>query len=562
MKPVVSIGNQDFKSIRENNCFYVDKTDFIREWWENRDIVTLITRPRRFGKTLNISMLEYFFSIKYADDSSIFEGLSIWNNKQYHELQGSYPVIFLSFADIKANTYENARMEIIHKLVMLYDNYSFLRTSGKLSDKGISYFDSVNSQMDDSAAVMTINHISYYLYLYYGKKVIILLDEYDTPLQEAYINGYWDEMVSFTRSLFNSSFKTNPYIERGIMTGITRFSKESIFSDLNNLEVVTTTSEKYKTAFGFTEDEVKDALIMFDFSENMDKVKAWYDGFCFGSSKDIYNPWSVTKYLDSGKLGGYWANTSSNSLVGKIIKEGTPEIKTAMEDLLAGKQIETAVDEEIVFNQLDQNDNAVWSLLLASGYLKVDEMPEYDSEEPEDIYKLSLTNFEVKKMFYKMFKGWFTNVSSNYNAFIKALLIGDVDYMNHYMNKIAMQTFSSFDAGKHPSDTSEPERFYHGFVLGLISELADKYHITSNRESGFGRYDVMIEPLEHTLPAFVLEFKVVNPIREKNLEETVKNALSQIDEKAYDTELIARGIAKERIRHYGFAFEGKNVLIG
>ncbi len=562
MKPVVSIGNQDFKSIRENDYFYVDKTDFIREWWENSDIATLITRPRRFGKTLNMSMLEYFFSVKYAGNSNIFEGLSIWNNKKYHELQGNYPVIFLSFADIKADTFKNARMEIIHKLVTLYDNYSFLRASGKLHDKSISFFDAVNDQMDDASAALAINHMSYYLYLYYGKKVIILLDEYDTPLQEAYINDYWSEMSSFIRNLFNSAFKTNPYMERGIMTGITRISKESIFSDLNNLEVVTTTSEKYKTAFGFTEKEVKDALAKFGLSENMDKVKTWYDGFCFGSSKDIYNPWSVTKYLDSGKFGRYWANTSSNSLVGKIIKEGTPEIKTAMEDLLAGKQIEATIDEEIVFNQLDQDDTATWSLLLASGYLRVDVIPECGNEELEDIYKLSLTNFEVKKMFQKMFQGWFKNVSFHYNAFIKALLIGDVDYMNYYMNKIALQTFSSFDTGKHPSDASEPERFYHGFVLGLVAGFTDKYHITSNRESGFGRYDVMMEPLENTLPAFVLEFKVINPVKEKNLKETLKNALSQIDEKAYDTELLARGIAKDRIRHYGFAFEGKNVLIG
>lgn len=559
MKPVVSIGNQDFKSIRENDYFYVDKTDFIREWWENSDIATLITRPRRFGKTLNMSMLDYFFSIKYAGNNSIFEGLSIWNNEKYHKIQGSYPVIFLSFADIKANNYENARMGIIYKLVELYSINDFIKSSGKLTDKDIAYFESVNSNMNDSSAAVAINHMSYYLYLYYGKKVIILLDEYDTPLQEAYINGYWNEMASFTRNLFNAAFKTNPYMERGIMTGITRVSKESI---LNNLEVVTTTSEKYKTAFGFTEKEVKQSLDRFGLSENMDKVKAWYDGFCFGSSKDIYNPWSVTKYLDSGKLGTYWVNTSSNSLAGKAVKEGTPEIKTAMEDLLLGKQIEAAIDEEIVFNQLDQDDTAVWGLLLASGYLKVDVMPEDGSEAPEDIYKLSLTNFEVKKMFQKMFKGWFKNVSTHYNSFIKALLTGDLDYMNYYMNKIALQTFSSFDTGKHPSSASEPERFYHGFVLGLMADFTDKYRITSNRESGFGRYDVMMEPLENTLPAFVLEFKVINPAKEKNLEETLKNALSQINEKAYDTELVARGILKDRIRHYGFAFEGKSVLIG
>ncbi len=561
MKPVVSIGTQDFKKLRENGSFYIDKTDFIREWWENSDDVTLITRPRRFGKTLNMSLLEYFFSVKYSG-INIFNGLAIWNNEKYRKLQGSYPVIFLSFADIKADTYENARMGLINKLIELYSMYDFIKSSPRLTDKDTAYFAAVNNKINDSSAVLAIKYMSYYLYLYYGKKAIIILDEYDAPLQEAYVNGYWNEMVSFTRSLFNSSFKTNPYMERGIMTGITRTSKESVFSDLNNLEVVTTTSGKYKTAFGFTEEEVKESLDKFGLSGNMDKVKSWYNGFCFGGRKDIYNPWSVTKYLDSGKFKSYWANTSSNSLIGKVVREGTPEIKIAMEDLVNGKQIKTVIDEEIVFNQLGQDDSAVWGLLLASGYLKTDSVPENSSKDTEDTYNLSITNFEVKKMFQKMFKGWFQNVSTHYNGFIKALLTDDLDYMNKYMNQIALQTFSSFDTGLHPSDTAAPERFYHVFVLGLVAGLDGKYYITSNRESGFGRYDVMMEPLEAALPAFIFEFKVLDNPKEKTLEETVKSALKQIKEKDYDNMLIARGIPKEKIRHYGFAFEGKNVLIG
>lgn len=559
MKPIVSIGNQDFKSIREAGSFYVDKTNFIKEWWENRDVVTLITRPRRFGKTLNMSMLEQFFSNQYAEEGILFEGLSVWKDEKYRSLQGSYPVIFLSFAAVKGESYEVARLSIIQLLVRLYGKYSFLESSEIMSAQDLEYFHSVKLDMSDAAAAFAIHYLSDYLSRYYGKKVLILLDEYDTPLQEAYVNGYWDKMSGFIRSLFNAAFKTNPALERALLTGITRVGRESIFSDLNNLEVVTTTSQKYETAFGFTENEVSEALSVFGLSEQMGKVKAWYDGFRFGGKRDIYNPWSITKYLDSGKFDSYWANTSSNSLVSKLMQEGTPDMKMDMEELLNGGKIETEIEEEIVFDRLDDNCAAVWSLLLASGYLKVECAPE---DRAGGIYSLSLTNYEVQNMFRRMIRDWFGRASIRYNDFIKALLDDDVDYMNLYMNQIAMQTFGSFDVGKKTSDFVEPERFYHGFVLGLIADLSDRYEILSNRESGLGRYDVMIVPLKKEQNAYIFEFKVRRSGKEKNLEETVRNALKQITEKEYDAELISRGISKERIRHYGFAFEGKQVLIG
>lgn len=559
MKPVISIGNQDFSSIRENRCFYIDKTAFIREWWENGDSVTLITRPRRFGKTLNMSMVEQFFSNQYVGRGDLFEGLTVWEEEKYRELQGTYPVIALSFASVKSNTYVGAREGIIQIILDLYAKFDFLRQSDSLNEKEKLYFDYVTPQMSDTVAAMSLHRLALCLNRCYGKKTLILLDEYDTPLQEAYVNGYWDELVVFTRSLLNATFKTNPYLERGLMTGITRVSKESVFSDLNNLAVITTTSDKYETAFGFTEEEVKNALAACGLSDYMEKVKVWYDGFCFGKRQDIYNPWSITKYLDSGKFDSYWANTSSNSLIGRLIQGGTPDIKIAMEDLLDGKQIESVIDEEIVFSQLEENEVAIWSLLLASGYLKVEEEPVYGERET---YGLSLTNFEVKKMFRNIVRNWFQNPSARYNDFIKALLAEDIDYMNEYMNRVAMQTFSSFDVGKEPSGYTEPERFFHGFVLGIMVDLSEQYRITSNRESGLGRYDVMMEPLQSGLPAFVLEFKVRKPTKEKDMRETVQNALAQIESKNYDEELLARGIAKERIRHYGFAFEGKKVLIG
>ena len=561
MKSVISIGNQDFVSIRKNNCFYIDKTDFIREWWENQDSVTLITRPRRFGKTLNMSMTEYFFSVNHVDSRKYFEELNIWSYEKFRELQGSYPVISLSFADIKATTYESARRAIIRKLVRMYSQFEFLRNSEQLNEKDRAYFDSVEETMSDDAAAIAINYVSDYLERYYGKKVIILLDEYDTPLQEAYVHGYWKELTAFVRSLFNSTFKTNPYMERGLLTGITRVSKESIFSDLNNLEVVTTTSEKYSGFFGFTEKEVFNALEYNGLSREEENVRYWYDGFSFGKRKDIYNPWSITKYLDTGEYGTYWADTSGNVLVSNLIRRSPAKIKSEMEDLLQGRTISTDLDEQVIFEQLGRKRGAIWSLLLASGYLKVDRY-EMDNRTGKRQYYLKITNHETMLMFEKMIEDWFSEEDSAYGNFKDALIAGNLDYMNQFMNQVALQTFSSFDTGNKPSEEQKPERFYHGFVLGLIVDLADKYRITSNRESGFGRYDVVMEPLKADLDAIVMEFKVQNITKEKSLEQTVENALRQIEEKEYDTELLARGIKKERIRHYGFAFRGTKVLIG
>lgn len=561
MKSVISIGNQDFISIRKNNCFYIDKTDFIREWWENQDSVTLITRPRRFGKTLNMSMTEYFFSVNYSDMGQYFKELSIWKEERFREIQGTYPVISLSFADIKATTYESARMSIIRKLVRLYSAFDFIRSSEALNEKDRTYFDSVGEDMSDDAAAVGINYMSDYLSRYYGKKVIILLDEYDTPLQEAYVHGYWEELTAFIRSLFNSTFKTNPYMERGLLTGITRVSKESIFSDLNNLEVVTTTSEKYSTSFGFTEEEVFTVLENAGIPEEKEHVRYWYDGFSFGNRKDIYNPWSITKYLDTGEYGTYWADTSGNALVSTLIRHSSAKIKSEMEDLLNGGEICTELDEQVIFEQLGRKRGAIWSLLLASGYLKTTRH-EMDRRTGKREYFLKITNHESMLMFEEMIESWFAEEDSAYGNFKEALLAGDLDYMNQFMNQVALQSFSSFDSGTKPSENLEPERFYHGFVLGLIVDLAGKYHITSNRESGFGRYDVVMEPLQKQFDAIVMEFKVQNPAKEESLQYTVQNALLQIEEKNYDTELLARGIPKSKIRHYGFAFCGKKVLIG
>ena len=564
MSQTVSLGAQDFAYIRENNCFLVDKTDFIREWWENKDAVTLITRPRRFGKTLNLSMMECFFSVAYKNRNDLFEGLSIWKKEGYRKLQGTYPLIFMSFANIKGSTFQSAREGIIQSLVRLYGKYAHIRNAEFMSPQDLEFFDSVCLEMSDTTAALAVSSLSDYLSRYYGKKVLIFLDEYDTPLQEAYVNGFWKELVDFMRGLFNATFKSNPFLERGLLTGITRVSKESIFSDLNNLTVVTTTSEKYSTQFGFTQDEVSHALEEYGLVAQKEKVKYWYDGFSFGNQKEMYNPWSITCFLEERKFKPYWVNTSSNEMITALIQRGNAETKTVMEELLEGRELVTEIDEEIIFEQLGKKKNAIWSLLLASGYLKVNKVC-MDEQTDRYIYYLSITNREVRMMFENMIRDWFSDEDVPYNEFVRALLRDDVKEMNHYMNDISMATFSYFDVGNsqnnHTSKSDRPERFYHGFVLGLIVELKGRYHISSNRESGYGRYDVMLEPVNDTDPAFVLEFKICEE-GEKTLEDTVAVARKQIQDKQYTSELEARGIEQERIRCYGFAFQGKKVLIG
>ena len=573
MNQVISIGKQDFSSLRENNCFYIDKSDLIREWWDSQDEITLITRPRRFGKTLNMSMLNYFFSNLYTDKKALFEDLSIWKEEKYRNLQGIYPVIFISFASVKGNTYQDTRDGVIMAINEAYSEHRYLLEWKGLTEGERKCFEELdnyakNPGIKEPVANDTIcnavKNLSNCLYRYYKKKILIFLDEYDTPMQESYLYEYWKEFIAFIRNFFNATFKTNPYLERAMMTGITRVSKESVFSDLNNLNVVTTTSREYETCFGFTEQEVFWALETMGMSEEKQLVKSWYDGFVFGSRKDIYNPWSITNYLDKKQLRPYWADTSSNGLINRLIRRSSPEIKELMEELLQGREIVVNFDEQIVFEQLEQDENAIWSLMLASGYLKATEV-EYRGILRDPWYHLMITNLETTAMFSSLFKGWFYQSRSNYNQFVKALLNSDLDAMNYYMNQISMATFSYFDMSGKEDGSGAPERFYHGFVLGLIADQTDQYEICSNRESGFGRYDVMMiprKPGNRRCPAIIMEFKVHNSKKEETLEETVDHALDQIEAMNYDAQLFARGFERKEIRHYGFAFEGKKVLIG
>ena len=557
MPRTVAIGVQSFVDLRERGYFLVDKTSFIADWWYSANQVTFIHRPRRFGKTLNMDMVECFFSNKYASRTDLFNGLDVWNDASLRCEQGTWPVVSLSFSAAKGASAEAVVRRMCEQIARAWRQHRDDIDADSLGDQERDLLEGRTPFVDPMVAPNSLARLCELLEKSTGRRCIVLLDEYDTPLHEAWVGGFWHEVSEFVRAFFNSSFKSNPSMERALLTGITRVARESIFSDLNNPKVVSATSPEYATSFGFTQDEVFAAMEEFGLHER-DQVKDWYDGFTFGGVSDIYNPWSITNYLDSGRFAPYWANTSGNALISKIVREGDADLKSDFEVLLSGGSVEKRFDEQVSFDELGRRPGAVWGLLVAGGYLRI----EAAGPAHADGSILKITNHEVALSFDGMVRGWFDVVSSRYNAFVRALLAGDLDAMNVYMNDVALDTFSTFDTGKRASGL-EPERFYHGFVLGLLVELRGRYLICSNRESGFGRYDVLLEPVDPKADdGIVLEFKVHNPRKEATLEDTVSAAKQQIVDKRYASDLEAKGLAPERIHAYGFAFEGKRVLIG
>lgn len=553
----VPIGKQNFAALRENNYFYVDKTFFIKEWWESGDDTTVILRPRRFGKTLTMSMMEHFFSVKYAGRADLFEGLAIWEYEEFRAMQGTYPVINISLASIKETTYEEALIKFRSIISDVYRQNAYLKDSDKLTDMDKEQFEEACRMFNNKIEITeSLKKLSELLYKHHNKKVLIFLDEYDTPMQEAFLAGYWNEIVGVIKNLFNATFKTNPYLERALMTGITRVSKESIFSDFNHVNLVSTLSDEYTNAIGFTEEEVFAALDEYGI-EDKAKVKYWYDGFTFGDRTDMYNPWSITRLLRYKKYECHWANTSRNGLIALVLRQGSLKMKQAMEDLLNSGSVRTKVDEQLFYASLigRGSDISAYSLMLSAGYLTVDKVVDIE----RSLYELRITNHETREMFRNMIIYWFTeDAPSMYNEFVESLLKGQLREMNYYMRDVVTNVFSFFDVGINAA-----ENFYHAFTLGLMVDLRDKYIITSNRESGLGRYDIMLEPRDITAnDGIIIEFKVLDEYdEERDLKDTVTSALKQIEEKQYEAVLVEKGVPAEKIRKYGFAFKGKEVLI-
>ncbi|WP_036608217.1 AAA family ATPase [Oribacterium sp. P6A1] len=553
MLKTVGLGLQDYEKVITENAFYIDKTDFISEWWNSKDDITLITRPRRFGKTLMLSTVEKFFSVRQGNNEELFKELNVSKDMEMMKECGKWPVLFVSFAAIKMNNFKGALVQFNQLFTDIASSLSFLKES--LDEKEREFYDSISDNMNMDITVKCLNRYSSWLRKYYGKKLIILIDEYDTPMQEAYVNGYWDEISGFMRNMFNSTLKTNPNLQKALLTGITRVSRESLFSDLNNLKIVTISSDKYADCFGFTEKEVFEALDAYGYSSEKKKVKEWYDGFKFGNTEDIYNPWSIISFLQEGKYEPYWANTSSNSLVSKLVREGSVEIKKDFEDLLNDGVIQTKIDEQLVYGEMTGNQNAIWSLLFSAGYLKPVSI---DGEGNMAVYSLKLTNHEVKDSFSLLVERWFENAGENYSYFVKALLEGNIDDMTDTLSEICESMISTFDG----SGKAAPENFYHGLVIGLLVELRDRYEIKSNRESGLGRYDVMLRPKDKKDNAVIIEFKSKRRSDNgKTLEELCDIALKQIEDKKYEIELLEAGYSKDRIIKLAFAFEGKELLI-
>lgn len=555
----VGLGYQNFLDFVCGKRFYVDKTHFIPEWLASDARITLITRPRRFGKSMLLSTVRTFFDPMYADHPEYFEKLQVWKDKDCRRLFGTIPVISVSFGSCKGNDFAQAMRGVTLGLYNMYIQHEYLRESPKLSEEEKAEYRRIVASFSEQRTEyveISIQKLCELLYKHYGKFPIILMDEYDTPLLEAYTDGYWDETINTFRQLFHTTFKENDFFYRAIITGVTRISKNSLFSDLNNLEVDTVTCDAYSDCFGFTEQEVMDAFKCQDIDTIRD-VKAMYDGFTIGRHQDIYNPWSICNYMRQRELIGYWVNTSSNKLVGDIIRRYPVESKYEIERLMAGEKVHKRINEGITFQYLEGDENSLWSLLLAVGYIKAENIVRSVEGIECDV---SVTNREVMAMFKTEILGMFHNGWSAYGRFAEALLAHKMELMNEYLQTITYTSISYFDVADGPKERT-PENFYHGLVLGLIVSLRDRYRIVSNRESGRGRYDIAMYPLQENTDAFIMEFKVQDRKKETDLEQTAKNALQQIVDKNYEADLLAAGVPEERIYKLGFAFAGKDVLV-
>lgn len=558
------IGWQSFGDIIDKQMLYVDKTHFIKEWWESSPQVSLITRPRRFGKTLLMSTVQHFFDPRYQDFERRFEHLFIWKDDRYRKLYGTIPTVMISFASVKNGTFDGAMKSIKEEIRLAYDDYALLENSSNLDSNTRELFILRHRKLyldNESVDESSIRFLSECLYKHYGTKPIILLDEYDTPIIESYTSGYYDEMMEFYRRFFNVTFKSNDFMFRAIITGVNKISKNSLYSDMNNVYVYSMLSDGYGDSFGFTESEVQDILRCQDI-DLMQKVKENYDGFVIGNTKDIYNPWSICNFVYTGVLDSYWVNTSSNKLIGDLIRNYPNRNKKDIEALVRGDNLIKSINEDLAIEYIIGDEASFWALMVAVGYVKANRInADGGNVESAKKYSISATNLETLRMLEEQAMYAFPN-GTDYNVeFAEALIEGNIEKVSELLEDILFTNASFFDTAKTGGGHNLAENFYHGLVLGLVVVLKNRYIITSNRESGKGRYDICMIPIAQDKNAFIIEFKIRNPQKEFDLEETAKNAFVQIEKMKYDSDIIARGIAPENIKKLAFAFDGKEALV-
>ena len=545
-KKAVPVGIEDFERIVREDYYYVDKTLLIEELLINRAPVTLFTRPRRFGKTLNMSMIKSFFDIKNKEENKkFFENLKI-SNSEYMSEQGKYPVIFISLKDLKADTWKECLKRLKLFIFDLYVEFEYIRE--KMNEWDKRKFEKVLYEQEDADYIMSLKFLADSLYKYYGEKVIILIDEYDAPIINAFDKGYYNEAVNFFQTFYSSALKTNNSLKYGILTGITRIIKEGIFSGLNNLYVNTILSRDYSEYFGLLESEVVEMLDYFDMKYKIEEVREWYNGYIFGEN-EVYNPWSIVNYVREKEIKAYWANVSGNTLLENMLNHAGESVYEDLKRFTDGESIEKYISDGTTIKSLLSNDDEIWQLLLYSGYLTKDEKQEKESD--SNVYNLKIPNKEIRKYFGNMFLNRFFGTEVKTNILIKALEGGDIKKFEETLGEIMINMLSHFDLDK------EMEKIYQVFMIGFVGFLMGKYEIISNDESGYGRYDLAMIPIKSNEKAYLMEFKIAKT--KKGMEESAEKALKQIDEKKYDTKLKARGI--KNILKIGIAFYGKEVKV-
>ena len=545
----IGIGISDFKALRTRNNYFIDKTMYIKDIIDNQSGVVLVTRPRRFGKTLNMSMLRYFFDCNVKNSKELFEGLKIMGQgEKYTSKQGAYPCIYLTLKDVNDSNYENMLLDLKTAILEMYREHRYLLDSDKIyDDEKARIMDILYTREDEVALKTSVKELSGYLYRHFGKPVMLFIDEYDVPIQVAYVKGYYEKAIEFLKTFYGTTFKDNQYLEKTVLTGVSRVAKESIFSGANNFKVFTVLDNEFADDFGITSEEMDKVIKDFNVKDEKDEIKKWYDGYRIGNVEGIYNPWSILNYLTDKELKPYWVNTSSNDLI-KLTLKNSVTIKEKMEKLLKDEEIEVPINLETIIVGIEENEDNIWGLMLGTGYLKVVEVVNL----AEGIYKVKIPNYEIKTLFQDIVRDWFRNKvqGNDLRSILKDLVELNLDEFQMKFRVLVREMFSYMDVGENTA-----ENFYHAFVLGMLVGLRDTYYVNSNRESGFGRYDIMLEPHDKNGNSFIIEFKVANNFKDETIDEVIESAKKQIEEKGYESNLRERGF--NNITKMVFAFKGK-----